>query len=45
MVDLETAELLPYIMTATITFVRHGNTDANVERWLQGQTGNGCNAF
>lgn len=31
-------------MTATITFVRHGNTDANVERWLQGQTGNDCNA-
>lgn len=26
-------------MAATITFVRHGNTDANVERWLQGQTG------
>ncbi|CDH61040.1 hypothetical protein RO3G_16011 [Lichtheimia corymbifera JMRC:FSU:9682] len=31
-------------MTATITFVRHGNTDANVERWLQGQTDTVLNA-
>lgn len=27
-------------MPLTITLVRHGNTDANVERWLQGQSGN-----
>lgn len=26
-------------MSLTVTLVRHGNTDANNERWLQGQTG------
>jgi broad specificity phosphatase PhoE len=26
-------------MSLTVTLVRHGNTDANNERWLQGHVG------
>lgn len=27
------------LMSFTVTLVRHGNTDANNERWLQGHIG------